>query len=201
MLHVVISFPDLDSLDTQRKIAIAVAKRHGLIGGLMVYHPFRQDEEREYVLDGYVHFHLVVLVNGDVPEGGSDGGVLFKVVADPERARGGKPSFHGFQELAQVRACVFYLLTHCGILPARHALTWWGAMSYNQLPTETLDANYDGRIEYCVSGGIRCPFCGSRDTEPAIVSVPHGWRSTKPVRHIWPYGVPWAGVVNDTRLV
>ena len=192
-----LSFPDKGTIEDQRKRAIQIAKKHGLPGGLMVYHPFRQDPvDFLFVPDGYVHFHMPSYAPGHIIPGGIAGGVeivilalekcsdledrdlnslvndlvvqevqesmsyVFKNVKHPDDG-----DFRGFQSLQEVQKTVFYLLTHCGILEGRHALTWWGEMSYNKLPTDELDANYEGRELYCQSPGIKCPFCGSRRTE------------------------------------
>jgi hypothetical protein len=178
-IHCVVSFPARHGIDWQRKKALRIIKRHGLIGGLMVYHPFRQDEGDDFVPDGYVHFHVLALAQGDIPPGGTDGGAIFKHIPHPDG------HCRGFQSVDEVRACTFYLLTHCGILEGRHALTWWGAMSYNQLPVGTLDANYEGRELYCRSLGHACPSCGSMNTEPFDNAQDLGFRSCEPIRHGW----------------
>jgi len=167
-VHCVISMPEGGTLATQRKTAIAIAKKHGLLGGAEIWHPFRYDGEEGYVPDGYVHFHLAGMVNGDIAEGGTDfmpdgRAIVFKHVEHPDG------HYRGFQSVDEVRAMLFYALEHCGILEDHHALTWWGELSYNKLPTDMLDADYPGRLEYTTIPGSRCPFCGSTETEPCEV--------------------------------
>lgn len=173
VLHVVISVPDTrQGIEVSRKQALAVAKKHNLSGGLMVYHPFRQDDDHQFVLDGFVHYHLIALVHGDVPPGGTDGRVLFKVIKDAEYG-----NYRGFRDPTGIRRVVHYLLSHCGIIEGRHALTWWGTLSYNKLPDQFLKDSYPDawlaihEIRRC------CPVCGSSDTEPCEI-----WDNT-----VWHY--------------
>lgn len=187
-VHCVISFPDVDPLDILRQVAIQIAKRHGLLGGLMVWHPFRQDEDGAFVPDGYVHFHLLAFANGDIGEGGTDGAVVFKHIRHPVHG-----DFNGFRSLREVQKCAFYLLTHCGIVKGRHSLTWWGDLSYNMLSTERLDQEFEGRELACHVPGVPCPVCGSRDTELLRSPNEYGWPSQEPLHHGLGYGVPWGG--------
>jgi len=189
--HCVISFRTDGTLDTQRKVAIQTAKEHGILGGLMVYHPFRRDEERHYVPDGYVHFHILGFAKGDIPPGGTDDGIVFKHIPHPD---GG--DFRGFRSISEVQKCIFYLLTHCGVIKGRHSLTWWGELSYNSLSTQRLDAVFEGRELYCQSRGILCPSCGSRNTEPLMMPHEYGFPSKEPIHHSPGAGVPWGGL-ND----
>jgi hypothetical protein len=133
-----------------------------LDGGLGVYHPFRQDDFGSYVLDGCIHFHMVVLAHGDVLPGGllADGDVVFKVLRDAEYG-----DFRGFRGPVGIRRHLKYLLSHCGIVEGRHALTWWGSLSYRALPGEELRAAYpDAWDELYALPVVRCPRCGSRST-------------------------------------
>jgi predicted RNA-binding Zn-ribbon protein involved in translation (DUF1610 family) len=162
VLAVVVSVPDRgQGLLVARDEAYDVARRHHLDGGLGVYHPFRQDETTGvYRLDGHVHVHMVVLAHGDVPQGGTDGDVVFKVLRDAEYG-----DFRGFRGPTGIRRHLHYLLTHCGVLKGRHALTWWGSMSYNKLPNGVLRAMYpEAWAELKAVPDVRCPRCGSRKT-------------------------------------
>jgi len=162
-VHCVISIPESGTLDTQRKTAIAVAKRQGLLGGTLIWHPFRFNDEEGYARDGYVHFHVAGMAAGDIKPGDGKDGIVFKHIPHPDG------HYRGFQSVDEVRAMLLYALKHCGILEGRHALTWWGELSYNKLPMDVLDADYPGRLEYTKPLGVVCPFCGSRDTEPCEI--------------------------------
>jgi len=196
VLPVVVSVRDRgQGLVCARDEAYAVARRHLLDGGLSVYHPFRQDEMGAFVLDGYVHFHMVVLAHGDVLPGGlsTDGDVVFKVIRDAEYG-----DFRGFRGPAGIRRHLKYLLSHCGIVEGRHALTWWGSLSYNKLPSEELRNLYpEAWDELHLLLPVRCPLCGSEKTveiledgsiDPSAAGRAcgvHRWRRGNP---IWAVG-------------
>lgn len=159
MLHAVISLVDNGRpVSHLRKQAIIIAKKHGLSGGLLIYHPFRHDGD-SFCMDGYVHFHLVALARGDV-QPGAQGDYVFKIIKDAIRH-----DYRGFQKWREVNACVFYLLTHCGILKGRHALTWYGELSYNQLSNGVLEARVPG-LDLHPKYKQKCPHCHSFDIEP-----------------------------------
>ena len=181
ILHAVISLPDRgDLLAENRSRARTIAKKHNLDGGVMVCHPFDQD--------GFVKFHIIALAHGDVLPGGTDGDVIFKVVRDAEHG-----DYRGFRDVASIKRAVQYLLTHCGIYEGRHALTWWGSLSYNKMPIQKLEDNFLGWSEM-IAFHRRCPKCKSIDVEPLETPQDFGWRSVNPIRHSPFYGVPWAGV-------
>jgi hypothetical protein len=163
VLHFIVSIPDGgQSLKTNRRITRDMAKSHGLVGGLMIEHPFRIDEgDGQYHPDGYIHFHGIGVAFGDVLPGGleGDGDCIFKVIEDPNDPG----HYNGFRRMRDVRRAIRYLLTHCGIREGHHALTWWGELSYNMLSNEELE-RFAGRLEEA-EGGPPCPFCGSTNTE------------------------------------
>lgn len=163
VVHAVVSMPDQgDDINVQRDKARRVIKRHGLVGGLTIYHPFRKGDEDDFVHDGHVHFHVVGIAPGDITPGGNDCGAVFKVIRDAKRG-----DYWGLRECGEVRDLVFYLLTHCGIIEGKHALTWYGSLSYNSLSNRTLDEAYPGYLERARAGPPkRCPACGSEDVEP-----------------------------------
>jgi len=162
VLHVVVSIPDRgQGLDAARSSAYDVARRHHLDGGTGVFHPFRVDDATgEFVLDGCVHFHFIALAHGDVPQGGTDGDIVFKVIRDAECF-----DFGGFRGPPGIRRCLMYLLSHAGVLEGRHAVTWWGSMSHRLLPVKVLQDLYpDAWDELNRIPDVRCPFCGSTRT-------------------------------------
>lgn len=163
ILHVVVSMPSCD-LEVAREICRRILKRHGIEGGSIVPHPFRQDDDGDFVPDGYLHFHGFGVAFGNVEPGGSpsDGSVVFKVIKDARRK-----DYAGFRSQKDLRLAIRYVLTHAGILEGRHALTWYGTLSYNKLTNEALkDACPEGYDAMITRLEPRCPSCGSRDTEP-----------------------------------
>jgi len=165
IVHAVISFIPLASLAESRKYAIKMLKHHGLSGGMLIFHPFRQDEEKEYVFQSHIHFHVIALARGAIFPG-SAGTYFFKVIQDAKNK-----DFRGFQDVCGIKACVFYLLTHCGIVEGRHALTWWGELSYNMLSNEKLfDAIPELKRQMDYRPGRRCPACGSDDVSPDYIT-------------------------------
>lgn len=160
VIHAVVSMPEGD--DDARAKARVVCKRHGLLGGLMVWHPFRKDEDKEFVPDGHVHYHVIGLAKGDILPGGlaSDGDVVFKFIKDAERG-----DYRGFMRVREVKRCIQYLLTHCGIMKGVHTLTWWGCMSYNSMSNKTLDIEFPGVMKEVKEFRRKCKFCGSEDLD------------------------------------
>jgi hypothetical protein len=181
VLHCVVSLPQGDYNENRDK-ARKICKRHGLLGGLMVWHPFRQDDDKQYVPDGYEHYHVIGLARGDVKPGGMslDGKAIFKVIPDAKRG-----DYRGFMRSRDVKNCIRYLLTHCGILEGRHSLTWWGVMSYNSMSNAKLDLEFPGVMSRVKEFKRRCKFCGSEDIEYAF--------------YIDRTSYPWDYVVNDFR--
>ena len=166
LLHVVVSLPSegLDLVASRRK-AYDVASSRGVLGGCSVPHPFRDAcGEEEYRLDGFIHHHMLVLVHDKLLER-SDPGVVFKTIRGPESSEDA-PHYPGFRSPREVKRCIQYLLTHCGIWKGRHALTWFGALSYRNLPTGLLERSFPEAYDELNAWekGVRCPECGSLDT-------------------------------------
>jgi len=162
VVHAVVSIPDSgQGIESARNCAYEVARCHRLDGGLAVPHPFRQDQATgEYRLDGYIHFHLVAFAYGDILPGGTDGDIFFSVLPDAEFC-----DYRGFRGSVGIRRCLMYLLSHSGIYEGRHAVTWWGSMSYNRLPNGELRRLYPQAWEELHAlPDVRCPRCGSRHT-------------------------------------
>lgn len=195
-LHYVVSLMPYDdeSLDDLRDRARKIGKRHGIVGGLLVPHTHRLDDEGSRELDGTIHFHGIGIAPGNIEAGGTpaDNGAVFKVIPDPGSAEKGKPTYRGFRKYSEVKRCVQYLLSHCAIIEGKHALTWWGLLSYNMLSSKKLE-------DFCPAGyenlmapkGVKCPKCGSRDTEPCLEwdSVPRVGEGRK-----WAQGFDWVQV-------
>lgn len=168
-LHVVISFPHGDLKDLRKQCRV-VAKDHGISGGLTIYHPFRQDDDHQFVPDGYVHFHIIGLAVGHVKPGSEGLGYVFKVIKDAKRK-----DYRGFRRPRDISACVYYLLTHCGVIRGSHALTYFGALSYNMFNNEAWETHFPEVINYLKPTRSQCPHCGSTDTYPIFeweLSIP-----------------------------
>jgi len=112
-----------------------IAMKHGISGGLVIFHPFRFDhDEGQYSFDGTVHFHIVGIAKGDVlwPEKGQPmDGYVFKQIQDPS-SRGGRPTYRGVRKFDQLLRLIRYQLSHCGIVKGHHSVAWFGVMTYNQ---------------------------------------------------------------------
>jgi len=161
IVHAVVSFVTSGDLATDRKAAVKIMKSQGISGGILIFHPFRQDDDGQYIPQTHVHFHIIGLARGAISPGAS-GNFIFKVIPDAKNH-----DFRGFQDVTGIKACIFYLLTHCGIQDGRHAVTWFGELSYNQLSNDTLyKAIPELKREIERHPEKKCPVCGSEDTEP-----------------------------------
>jgi len=111
-----------------RSSAYHILKRVGIVGGSMIYHPFRQDDSKKWVFSP--HFHMIGY--------GWHRGFYIK---------GWVVKNHG------VRKSVFYTamyqLSHAGVNPQYHTVTWFGELSYNKLKAPPL-----------IEEKPKCPLCG-----------------------------------------
>lgn len=179
VVHAVVSIPDTgQGIEESRSQARAIAKKHNLDGGLMVYHPF--DKE------GFIKYHVLALAHGDILPGGTDENVIFKIVKDAENQ-----DYRGFVGPAGIRRALHYLLSHAGIIQGRHALTWWGSLAYRNFPDRILKESYPEAWEDVHDTRARCPFCGSRNTERDETPQDFGWPSKRPIHHSPFVGIPW----------
>lgn len=159
LVHAVVSFHAQDDIQDLRKRAIKVCKDHGISGGALVFHPFRSDDDEGYIPDGYIHFHVIGLARGNIKPG-TDPNVIFKIIKDARRK-----DYRGFQKCQEISATIFYLLTHCGIIKGRHALAYFGELSYNKLSNGKLQELIPG-LDLDPVHKHRCPSCRSDDVEP-----------------------------------
>ena len=159
IVHAIVSFPDDGSpYELNRERVYRVCLEHGLAGGPVVFHPFRQNDDGNFVPDGYLHYHILGLAFGNIVPGGqaSDGDLNFKVIPDARNN-----DFRGFRSPGDLMNCIGYQLTHCGIVSGdigldgvprdRHAVTWFGVLSYNKLGLEKLKEAYpEGTLLFMV---------------------------------------------------
>jgi hypothetical protein len=152
IVHAIVSIVDVgQTLDEAKAEAYRVFREHRVLGGTMVFHPFDQV--------GYLKFHATGFVHGRW-EPGTNADPLFRVIRDPGSSEGA-PVYRGIRDVKALRRCIQYLLTHAGILEGRHALTWWGLLSYNKLPSSVLKEAYPDAYAEIHYSGRRCPVCGS----------------------------------------
>lgn len=135
IVHCMVSFRIRGlSYSKARSKAEKIAMKHGISGGLVIFHPFRIDhDDGQYRYDGTIHFHIVGLAKGDViwPEKGqvmSD--YIFKQIQDPD-SRGGKATYRGVRKYDQLLKLLRYQLSHCGVIKGHHAVAWFGCLTYN----------------------------------------------------------------------
>lgn len=136
-IHVIVSVPSVDwelSVQKMREKVYRVLKMVHCIGGLMIYHSKRKNDQ-----DGWYfspHFH--VLGYGwimDVRRNYVNSGYIIKNAGIRKTVEG----------------TIFYQLSHCGISKDNHAITWFGALSYAKL-----------HVVYAEKESESCPICGNR---------------------------------------
>jgi len=130
--------PDLWNIDyeTMRKEAYKVLKKVGIVGGSIIFHPFREkccacgstkDFESKLCekcgfdrFEWYFspHFHVIGY-------GWHSGFVKNWVIRN-----------HGVRK--SVHATIMYQLSHAGVNEKYHTITWFGALAYNKLKIEPL---------------------------------------------------------------
>lgn len=149
-----------------------IAMKHGISGGLVVFHPFRSDDDDgQYRFDGTVHFHVVGLAKGDVlwpKKGELMDDYIFKQIQDPS-SRGGKPTYRGIRKFDELLRLIRYQLSHCGLVKGHHAVAWFGCLTYNLKvfgvsfnSKERFAIDYPDVVEYLSRyRGKPCPKCGS----------------------------------------
>lgn len=180
ILEYIVSFPKdtviyLDNLQQYRDEVYRVLKEHGIAGGCVTFHPYRDENEPgHYDVEG-AHFHCVGIAPGNVTPGGTDGDVVFKVCKNK------KTGYSGYRRVRDITSKVKYELSHCGISDKTHGLTWFGVMSYNMLPCARLkvecEEGYNEIYEIKKGKWGKCPRCGSTDIHPAVMrDVTNGYK-------------------------
>lgn len=144
------------TLNEARAEARRIARQKGLAGELIIYHPFRQDDDDEWACDGYIHFHIVGIALGDVKPAMKGEGFMWKVI--PDKVYG---DYRGVRKLSHLKRMIQYLLSHSGIVDHHHGVSWSGCLSYNKFKQTYVDSFPDPPKK-----GRPCPNCRSTDTEP-----------------------------------
>jgi len=141
-IHVTISppvelwgrFGDKDSYMKMRRKAIKLAKKAGIVGGCLVFHPYRGNKKAGWRYAP--HFHL--LATGWVKDyeklKGSLGGWLVK----NHRVR------------KSIGGTAYYMLSHAGIKAGNNVVSWFGSMAWNKLVKDPEDP----------AEAPVCPVCG-----------------------------------------
>ena len=115
-----------------RRKAIRIAKRAGMIGGCLIFHPYRQDDDNK-LWRWSPHFHIIGYgwINPVYKETGW--------IVRNHRVRN------------NLGATAYYQLSHAGVKEGHHVITWFGTLSWAalRLPREIVEPE-------------TCPICGSR---------------------------------------
>jgi hypothetical protein len=160
--HIVLSCPKNTPIDCDykvlRKTAYKIARKAGIKGGLMIYHPYRFKPER-----WSPHFHIVGygLIKGAA--------TIFKDTGWLVRNLGIRKTLAG---------TVKYQLSHCGVHKSFHAITWWGELSYNKMKIPKMPDKPKPTCPLC--GAVRVPlqYLGDRpppDKAGEYWLDPEGW--------------------------
>jgi len=135
LIHVVVGVPTVDyglSLQKMREKVYRVLKAVHCLGGMLVYHPKRMNKNTKI---WYFHPHFHVLGYGWLTDPRKNYFASGYVV----RNYGVRKTVHG---------TIFYELSHCGISPDHHTVTWFGALSYGKL-----------HVKYDEKDDATCPLC------------------------------------------
>lgn len=136
-IHVIVSVPSVDyglSLQKMRERTYRALKRVGLLGGMLIYHPKRKNKRVGWYFSP--HFHVVGYGwIRDVRRNYAHSGYIVKNVGVRKSVRG----------------TIYYQLSHAGISPKFHTVTWFGLLAYNKL-----------RVPKIKKEVQICPLCGKR---------------------------------------
>lgn len=151
--HVIVSYrigvpDDRDAYRDLRSYSYKLAGKAGLVGGCIVFHPWRESRDKAtYDVVG-PHFHIFGLGGWIKPSTEVvpyDLDVIFKRVKN----------FNAKQIDPWE-----YVLTHCGLMDGCHSVVWFGNLSY----TAMLEGERELKAK-AIGQSPRCPYCGHRNTE------------------------------------
>jgi len=147
--HVVISPPghirvfNWDEYEALKYLCYKSLQEAGVIGGVLVCHPWRESKEHEFDRPG-LHFHAFCI--GDWIESGdsfySRTGMVLKRI----------PSFQ-----ASMQVPYEYVLSHAAYIEGHNTATWFGGLAYNKMSQK---AQEKAAREIPLR---TCPNCGSAD--------------------------------------
>jgi len=180
--HFVVSMPDNLSLwihawSPEKALAMvyATCRRHRVCGGIVIFHPWRRDEDFEYAPDGYWHFHVIGLHFIPTSPGGSDfapdgSPIVFKHIRDDEYQ-----NFGGLRSGTAIARLIQYQLTHAGLRKGRQALTYFGLLHHSKVPKEKVQTIYPECLKEDSKTNPKvdpiCPVDGSREVENCLQTL------------------------------
>lgn len=176
--HIIVSIRvglprDSETYRALRRAAISLGKEAGIVGGCIVFHPWRESRDGAFDVDG-PHFHIFGLggwIKGleEIEPYCDD--IIVKRVANFDATQ-----IEPFE----------YVLTHCGIAERTHAIVWFGNLAYNKMEKGPLEivAHEKGEPQPEI-----CPHCGSNNTTYVdmrevygfIQRHPGAWMEPKPM--------------------
>ncbi len=138
-IHVIVSPPwgeKYDRFDLLKEKCRKLMKEAGIIGGLLIYHPFRLDKETSNWVK-HPHFHVIGfgwVVNTDKISSKEGWFIINKGVRD---------SLH---------STIYYQLSHAGVSEKIHSVTWFGTLGYRSKYAKEIRVEKE-ELEQ------NCPFC------------------------------------------
>lgn len=161
-----------------RSRAVDVALAHGFMGGVVVFHPWRDRQTWRFNVRG-PHFHVIGPARW-LAEGDGEGGWLFK--STTARMRTGAV----YDRLA-------YDLTHVGVVPSKPVLSYFGVVSPTYRKGTLLDERIKARIKALEEHRTHvCPLCSSIDTRSIMATLEEleRWGVIRPLERHWRQGPP-----------
>jgi len=158
--HVSVSFPESmydDKPEDLMKLVKSVMFRTGIIGAVMVWHPFRFDKADGWKPSVSPHVHMVAFGwVDDVHQAFEEYGLVVR-------------KHTTLKTDGDYFATVKYILTHAGVRDRRHSVTYWGALSYSKL-TVYREAPEPERCPHCE--GILVDGKIPDDKMPYLTGIP-----------------------------
>lgn len=191
-IHAVVSVPPRDAekyagkYRRLRDIAVEEAKKAGLIGGAMIFHPFRHKDygneslepenmEKVDLSKGWFyspHFHLIGF--GWMQPWDVDGWIVKNI-----GVRGNTPKDHRIFELAR------YQLSHCGVNSKYHTTTWIGELSAHKFTAPPMPCADVVKCPECRAFfyPVTCDHHHTVEKEGIFMVDPGGWRYVSGTNH------------------
>jgi len=130
-----IKFEDKENYLKQRRKTIRLAKKAGIMGGCLIFHPYRENKPKKRWYWS-PHFHILgygwIIGSGRIFK--SSGWIVKNL-----RVR------------KNVGATAYYQLSHAGVKGGHHVVSWFGSLSWRALRVPREKAEPE-----------TCPMCGSR---------------------------------------
>lgn len=153
VIHVIFSVPKssyASEISVLRGQLYKLAKKSGLFGGCVIFHPFRNKTKGKNEWFFSPHFHVLgfgwIRNTKDIYE--KSGWII--------KNAGVRKSVHN---------TLMYQLSHAGVHKDVHVVTWFGALSYNKLKIEPIP-EVKPVCPLCESELEELVFCGGLDRPP-----------------------------------